>query len=69
MIKQEDEENNSELESFLFRVKNNLDEFKLYLIKVLSQQLDNLFSTKATVYDIESYDQKSLLKYLLVLWK
>ncbi len=35
----------------------------------MSQQLDNLINTKSSVYDVESYDQKSLLKYLLSLWK
>ena len=62
----DDDENTTD---FLFRIKDSLDDFKMYLTNVLSQQLENLQNAKSITYDIESFDQKNLLKYLLSLWK
>jgi hypothetical protein len=57
------------MENFLHQMKNCLDDFKTYLTSVLGQQLDNLMNTKSVIYDIESFDQKSLIKFLQTLWK
>ena len=45
------------------------DTFENYLMTILVQQLEHLSNPKADIYDIESYDQKSLVKYLTYIWK
>lgn len=62
------DEDNDAIEDFLIKIKK-LDDYKLYLTNVLTQQLDGLINSKANVYDIETYDEKKLFNYMLALWK